>query len=86
MLPLVDEAKRSSRGREIEIYIQMRKDFVRTRLFLDFLKIFSLKNERFGILKNKKGHFLIFFFLKNFSSKNEGFVVLKNEKGYFLIF
>ena len=28
-------------------------------VFLDFLKIFSLKNEGFGVLKNKKGFFFI---------------------------
>ena len=45
MIPLVNEAKRSSRGRETEICIQKRKASVRTILFLDFLKTFSLKNE-----------------------------------------
>ena len=61
MLLLVDEAKRSSRGREIKICIQRRKSSIRTKLFLDFLKTFSLKNKGFGVLKNEKGYFFIFF-------------------------
>ena len=55
MLPLVDEAKISSRGRETKICIQRRKDFIRTKLFLDFfLKTFSVKNGVFEVLKTKK--------------------------------
>ena len=61
MLPLVDEAKRSSRGRETEICTQRRKAYVRTRLFLDFLKNFSVKNEVFEVLKTEKGFFFDFF-------------------------
>ena len=45
------------------------------------LKTFSFKNEGFGILKNKKGFFLIFF-LKTFLVKNKGFKVLK-AKNFF---
>ena len=45
MFPLVDEVKRSSKGRETKVCIQRRKASVRTRLFLDFLKTFSMKNE-----------------------------------------
>ena len=45
MLPSIDEAKRSSRWKETEIYIQRRKVSMRIRLFLDFLKTFSVKKE-----------------------------------------
>ena len=58
MLPLVDEVKKSSRGRGTEICIQRRKAYVRIRLFLDFLKTFSLKNEGFRVLKTEKIVFL----------------------------
>ena len=61
MLLLVEEAKRLSEGRETKICMQRRKAYVRTRLFLD-VKTFSMKNEGFGVLKMKKGYFLIFFF------------------------
>ena len=64
MPPLVDEAKRRSRGRETKICIKRRKASVRTKLLLDFffiLKTFSLKNEGFGALKKEKESFLIFF-------------------------
>ena len=59
MFPLVYKAKRSSRGREIKICIQRRKAYVRTKLFLDILQTFSMKNEGFEVLKIEK----IFFFL-----------------------
>ena len=58
MPPLVDKAKRSSRGRETKICIKRRKASTGTKLFLDFfstLKTFSLKNEGFGVLKKEKG-------------------------------
>ena len=69
MLLLVDEAKKPSRGREIEVFIQRRKASVRTRLFLDFLETFSMKNKGFEVLKTEKGLFLDF--LKTFSMKNK---------------
>ena len=51
MLPLVDETKRSSDWREVEICIQRRKASIRTKLFLDFFfKTFSMKNEVFKIV------------------------------------
>ena len=50
MVPMVDETKRSSRGRETEICIHRRKASVRIRLFLDFVKTFSVKNDVFEVL------------------------------------
>ena len=54
MPPLVDEEKISSRGRESKICIQRRRTFVRTRLFLDFLRTFEVKNRGFEVLKIEK--------------------------------
>ena len=59
VLLLVNEAKRSSRGRENEICIQRIQASIRTRLFLYFycLKTFSVKNEVFEVLKTENDFF-----------------------------
>ena len=56
MLPVVDEAKRSSRAEETKIYIPRRKALVKLwyEVALVFLKTFSLENRGFRVLKKMK--------------------------------
>ena len=57
---LVDEVKRWSTWREIEICIQRRKSFYKKNDHILIFKPFSVKNEGFEVLKSKKAHVLIF--------------------------
>ena len=54
MLPLLDETKRLSRGRETKICIQRRNAFVKKWIFFLMFKDFLVKNEGFEVLRTEK--------------------------------